>query len=45
MRRAGLLLVVVTAIVGVGLVAAFAALGGADRLRASATVTADPCTA
>ena len=45
MRRAGLLLVVVTAIVGVGLVSAFAALGGADRLRASATVTADPCTA
>jgi len=46
MRRAGLALVVLAAIVGVGLVAAFVALGGTDRLRSSqAVATADPCTA
>lgn len=46
MRRAGLALVVLAAVVGVGLVAAFAALGGTDRLRPSATAAAvDPCTA
>ncbi|MEI6689003.1 MAG: hypothetical protein WCN97_06560 [Thermoleophilia bacterium] len=46
MRRASLALVVLAAVVGVGLVAAFVALGGTDRLRSSqAVATADPCTA
>ena len=44
-RRAGLVLVLVAALVGGGLVVAFAALGGTDRLRGEATATADPCTA
>ncbi|MGI9188323.1 MAG: hypothetical protein ACR2J9_12545 [Gaiellales bacterium] len=46
MRRAGLALVVLAAVVGAGLVVAFAALGGTDRLRSSQTAAvADPCTA
>jgi len=46
MRRASLALVVFAALVSVGLVVGFVALGGTDRLRPShATATADPCTA
>lgn len=45
MRRAGLILVLAATLLGGGLVTAFVALGGTDRLQASQQVAADPCTA
>lgn len=45
MRRGGLLLVLLALIAGGGLIAGFVALGGTERLRTQAVVSADPCTA
>jgi hypothetical protein len=44
-RRGGLLLVLLALIAGGGLIAGFVALGGTERLRTQAVVSADPCTA
>jgi hypothetical protein len=44
MRRGSLLLVLLALVVGGGLVAGFVALGGTDRLRATASASVDPCT-